>query len=99
MTDTPIACELSSNELAHRRHALLPGLIEQAVERVALPNGFRWRFEPQSQLLSRIGVVIDGERGCCRFLRFRTEVEPNNGAVWLEVTGPEGTVAFLTQLE
>ena len=98
MTDSPIACDWSSAELAERRQELLPGLIEQAVERVTLPNGFRWRFEPESELLSRIGAVIDGERRCCRFLRFRTDVDPDHGAVWLEVTGPSGTVAFLTEL-
>jgi hypothetical protein len=98
MTDTPIACELSHEDLKHRRHTLLPGLVEQAVEGQDLADGFRWRFEPEPDLLSRIAAVIDAEGRCCRFMRFRVEVEAADGPVWLEVTGPEGTVPFLSRL-
>lgn len=98
MTDPPIACELSHEDLAHRRHALLPGLVEQAVERQDLADGFRWRFEPGPDLLTRIAAVIDGEGRCCRFLQFRLEVGNGGGPVWLQVTGPEGTVPFLSRL-
>lgn len=98
MTDYPVACDLSPEGLAHRRHALLPGLVEHAVEREKLADGFRWRFEPEADLLTRIAAVIDAERRCCRFLRFRLDVEPGGGPVWLHVTGPEGTVPFLARL-
>jgi hypothetical protein len=98
MADLPITCELSPGEIGHRRHALLPGLVQNAVKREDLPDGFRWRFEPEPDLLSRIAAVIEAERSCCRFLRFRLDVEPDAGAVWLEVTGPEGTPAFLLGL-
>jgi hypothetical protein len=93
-----IACELSPGELEPRRAALLPGLVEHAVSREELADGFRWRFEPEPGLLGRIAAVVDAERSCCRFLRFRLEIEPDGGAFALEVTGPEGTVAFLSRL-
>lgn len=93
-----IACELSPNELGSRRAALLPGLVEHAVSREELADGFRWRFEPEPGLLGRIAAVVDAERSCCRFLGFRLEIEPDGGAFSLEVTGPEGTVAFLSRL-
>jgi hypothetical protein len=39
--------------------------------------------------------MIELERRCCPFLQFRLTVEPNRGATWLELTGPEGTKDFL----
>lgn len=97
MTERPIARELSERERADRREDLLAGLVERASAVRRLPNGFRWRFDSKPDLLRRIAAVIDAERRCCRFLRFRLDVEPAGGPVWLEVTGPEGTVAFLSQ--
>jgi len=38
MGELPIACELTSAEIAARRTALLPGLLEKAVEQTPLPN-------------------------------------------------------------
>ena len=43
-------------------------------------------------------AVIDAERRCCRFLRFVLIVEPDDGPLWLELTGPEGTEDFLSAL-
>jgi hypothetical protein len=48
--------------------------------------------------LGLIARAIDAERQCCRFLRFRVTVEPDEGPILLELTGPEGTREFLTAL-
>lgn len=61
-------------------------------------GGFRWRFSPQADLVREVGAVIEAEHRCCRFLRFHLLVEPGDGPVWLEVTGPEGTDDFLSTL-
>lgn len=98
MKELPIACELAVEELQARREGLLPGLLAQAAERVALPNGFRWRFAPSTEVLMAAVKTIDAERQCCRFLRFDLTVEPNLGDVWVEVTGPDGTKEFLSTL-
>jgi hypothetical protein len=98
MRELPIACELTVDEIAARRQGLLPGLVAQAQERVDLPNGFRWRFAPGSELLAAAAQMIDLERQCCRFLSFVLTVEPDAGPIWLEVTGPAGTVEFLDTL-
>jgi hypothetical protein len=39
--------------------------------------------------------MIEGERECCRFLRFRLDAEPDRARVTLDVTGPDGTEDFL----
>ena len=98
MIELPIACELSPAELEARRQGLLPGLLAHAAESVGLTNGFRWRFEPSTELLMAIVDAIDAERQCCRFLKFALTVEPDGGAVWLEVTGPDGTKEFISTL-
>jgi len=94
----PIACTLTPAELAAMRNGLLPGLLTRASAKEPIPGGFRWRFDPQADLLKEAAAVIDGEHRCCRFLRFLLLVEPGDGPVWLEVTGPEGTEDFLSTL-
>lgn len=94
----PVACTLSAAELDAGRQGLLPGLLAAAKAREPIAGGFRWRFAPDDSFLARAAGVIDRERRCCAFLRFRLDVEPGGGPVWLEVTGPPGTEAFLATL-
>lgn len=98
MKALPIACELTPAELEARRAGLLPGLLAEAKERISLSNGFRWRFSPSTEVLMAAVKTIDAERQCCRFLKFGLTIEPDGGDVWLEVTGPDGTTAFLSHL-
>lgn len=94
----PIACTLTQEELASMRERLLPGLLARASSVEPITSGFRWRFESQPGLLTQAAAVIDAEHRCCRFLRFLLTVEPGDGPVWLELTGPEGTESFLSPL-
>jgi hypothetical protein len=95
MPDLPIACSLDPSELEARQRGLLPGLAVRALEREALPDGFRWRFSPSPDLLELIACVVDAERQCCPFFRFELTVEPGGGPVRLAVTGPPGTRELL----
>ena len=94
----PIACVLSQVELAAHRNKLLPGLLSRADSQEAIPGGFRWRFSETTGLLSNLVSVIEAERRCCPFLRFRLTLEPDGGPLWMEATGPEGTQQFLREL-
>ena len=98
MQQLPIACELTPAEITARRAALLPGLLAQAVERTPLPNGFRWRFAASGEFLAAVAETLNTERQCCRFLRFVLTIEQDGGPIWLEITGPQGTVEFLETL-
>jgi hypothetical protein len=80
------------------RDGLLPGLVSKARAREPIPGGFRWRFDPEADLLNEAAAVIDAEHRCCRFLTFVLRVEAGEGPVWLEVSGPAGTEDFLTLL-
>lgn len=98
MTDLPIACTLPPGERGARGDELLSGLVTEALERQDLPGGYRFRFGPEGETLERITRAVIAERECCRFLTFTLVAEPDAGAIWLEVTGPDGTRAFLDEL-
>jgi len=98
LTSQPIACSLTQAELASRRNELLPGLLGSADSQEAISGGFRWGFSETDGLLNQVISVIEAERRCCRFLRFRLTFGPNGRRLWMEVTGPEGTQEFLSSL-
>ena len=98
MSNLPVACDLTPAEITARRATLLPGLLAQAAERIPVANGFRWRFGASGEFFAAAAETMNAERRCCRFLRFILTVEPGGGPVWLEITGPEGTVEFLETL-
>ena len=95
MTDLPIACSLEGPALGRRQSELRAGVLAEAESVERLPNGYRWRFRHAPDLFARLGPVIDGERHCCRFLRFTIAADEDRGSVTVEITGPDGTPQFL----
>lgn len=91
----PIVCTLTDTELEQRRKTTLDGLIAQAEEMTALEEGYSFRFKPTDSILEEIVSLIQKERRCCRFLCFNLRVMPEEGPIWLELIGPEGTKEFL----
>ena len=95
MKELPIACTLGPDAIKAQRDDLLMGLMQQADQRLDLPNGYCVRFASGQNVLAEIAKVIDTERQCCRFLTFQLTIEPDGGPIWLEFTGPPGTREFL----
>jgi len=93
-----IACTLSPAALQARRQNLLHVLASRATECGEIPNGYRLRFSAESDMLAEIAKAIEAERQCCRFLHFAVAVEPADGPITLDLTGPEGTREFLTAM-
>ena len=98
MADLPIVCTLSPEALEARREGLLSELLRRSAGHEVLPKGLRLRFPASSETLSSIARAVDAERHCCRFLRFTITVEPDEGPVTLDLTGPEGTREFVAAL-
>ena len=98
MADLPIMCTLPPAELAAHAMALLPGVVKRARARSEIEHGYRLEFAASSETLHAIVEMIDAERQCCRFLRFRLDVEAGERSITLDVTGPAGTPEFLTDL-
>ena len=95
----PIVCTLQPGELNARAMELLPGLVHRARAVTEIDGGYRLEFSATSDILRAIADTIDAERQCCRFLRFKLVVEPEECAIVLDVTGPAGTKDFLDGLQ
>jgi hypothetical protein len=98
MSHPPIACTLTDQELACGAVDLLPGLAGAADSVRAMPNGVRLAFAAEAGVVPRLAAVIERERQCCRFLRFRLDVSPALGPIVLVIDGPPGTAEFLAGL-
>jgi hypothetical protein len=98
MTDLPIACTLAPGALEARRQGLLSDLLRRANAHEELADGHRFSFPASNDTLALITTAVAAERLCCRFLRFRITIEPDEGPLWVELTGPAGTREFLSAL-
>jgi hypothetical protein len=98
MADLPVVCTLTPQARAARRDGLLLTLVRRARAHEDLPDGHRFSFPADPETLALIATTIEAERRCCRFLRFRITVEPDEGPMSLELTGPAGTREFLSAL-
>jgi hypothetical protein len=98
VTDLPVACNLIPTELQERRSNVLSKVLSAVTETIELEEGFQYRFRSDGELISELGKLIQLEHRCCPFLTFRLTVEPADGSVLLEMTGPEGTKAFLAEV-
>ena len=98
MPDLPVVCTLGPAALRARREGLLARLRSRADHHEELPDGHRLRFASNGEVLATLAETVDLERQCCRFLRFQITVEPDEGAIWLDLTGPSGTREFVSAL-
>jgi len=95
MAELPIVCTLQPDELQARREGLLSELRRRVQVLEDHPFGYRLQFAAGDDTLTLIMGVVESERRCCRFLRFAIQVEPDDGPIYLELTGPPGTREFL----
>jgi hypothetical protein len=68
----------------------------QARERRVLQDpqdGYEFRFD--SDVFGDLATFIGNERRCCPFLDFTLDVAADNGAIWLTMSGPQGTRELL----
>jgi hypothetical protein len=92
----PLACAMGA--LAEEERRAHRTLIEQlfgrtGLEREKLTNGYGFRFQADS--FPDVVAFAMNERKCCPFLRFELDLSPSQGHLFLRMTGPEGTSAFL----
>jgi hypothetical protein len=85
-------------ELHERRRTILAEVRSGVLEQQELENGYSYRFPSDSKWISELARMVELEHQCCPFLRFRFTVEPSDGPIWLELTGPEGTKEFLADI-
>lgn len=66
---------------------------EAARERQPWREGYAFRFDADA--LEDAARFVANERRCCPFLEFEIAAAAADGPVWLRITGPAGTRAFL----
>ena len=96
--ELPIVCTLTPEQFQTRRSTLLPGVLARAHAVEAIAEGYRVGFAASSETLQANAAMIDAERQCCRFLRFQLTIQPDEGPIVLDVTGPPGTREFLAAI-
>lgn len=95
MSNLPVACSLMPAELQERRLEVLSKIRGAVSEVTELKDGFRYQFASEGALIAELANLIQLEHQCCPFLTFHLTVEPEDGAILFEMTGPEGTKEFL----
>jgi hypothetical protein len=60
-----------------------------------LPTGYAWQLPNETDLLQTVAAFLSYERLCCPFFRFNLEIEPDQGSVWLSITGDRDMKEFL----
>jgi hypothetical protein len=86
--DLTVACTLTEAELRERRATILDSVRRAVLDITPLPDGYAYRFEPTSEILSQLTRLVDLERQCCAFLTFRIIVAAGRWPICLEITGP-----------
>lgn len=94
----PVACSLMDSELQERRRNVLQRVRSVVSEVKELGHGFIYRFPSDGAVITELANLVALEHQCCPFLKFRITVEPGDGPVWLEMTGPQGTKQFLAEV-
>jgi hypothetical protein len=92
----PLACIPDAIPLGERRTHFERAtrlFARESREKQVLPTGYAFRFDAGA--LDDLARWVAHERRCCPFLSFTLEVAPGGGLVWIRLTGPEGTHAFL----
>ena len=91
----PIACGLSTSDLAKRRRDLARDVFGQAPQVSELKDGYEFGFPGDAGWATRLAAFIDAERACCPFFTFELRFEPYGGRISLGVRGPEGAKGFV----
>ena len=94
---TAFVCNLGvMNEEERARYiALSRKLMSAGKERRELERGFAFRLAAEKIALVEVAEWVTFERRCCPFLNLEIEAEPNDGPVWLRMTGAEGIKQFI----
>ena len=94
----PVACSLTDSELQQRRREVLQKIRSAGSEVTEKEDGFVYRFPSDAMWIRELAILVELEHKCCPFLKFTITVEPGDGPISLEMSGPEGTRRFLAEV-
>jgi len=91
------ACNINgipSEKRAHYRQ-LVEALLQAITERRELSDGYSFRVDNEHLTTDQLVEWVNLERQCCPFFGFEILWEPENGPVWLQLTGSQGVKDFI----
>jgi len=96
-SESPFHCDLNALTSEQRLvHAdLTERLVAAILEKRELDEGFAFRVDAEKTPPDAIGQWIEMERKCCPFFGFRMDVQPERGAIWLQLSGRAGVKEFI----
>ena len=98
-TTSTMVCQIDAgafdSEQSQRYKFLKEDMRDATDEMKELPDGFAFRFPGDPRIIVNLAEWITLERRCCGFFRFVLEVEPDEGPLWLRLTGGKGVKEFL----
>ena len=96
-SDPVLACNMAAipKEVRPVHQANTERVFASVQEVRELSTGYALRLVNETDLLQTVVAFLSYERLCCPFFHFKLEIEPNQGPVWLHVTGVMDVKDFL----
>jgi hypothetical protein len=95
--EVPLACTLTGSEQV-TRSGEVNELFKDVQQVKELADGYAFRFPGSDAWANTLLQFITFERGCCPFFRFALVFEPEQGPIWLHLSGPEGVKAIIENM-
>lgn len=95
----PLACDMSALHATEReRHrSVTDALVHRVTRSERLDGGYRLQLPADGETIELAAEFLSRERLCCPFLTFRLTVPSRSDAMALDLTGPAGTAALLSE--
>lgn len=95
----PIACDLTAiDEDEREQHKTNSVELFTSIEKwQELSDGYAFRIPTETEMIERAGAFMALERQCCPFFNFNLEVTPDDGPVWLKLTGNKKVKGYVKQ--
>jgi hypothetical protein len=96
-SDPVLACNIAAipKEVRPGHQANTERVFASVQEVRELSTGYALRLANETDLLQTVVAFLSYERLCCPFFHFKLEIEPNQGPVWLHITGVIDVKDFL----
>ena len=84
-----------SKEVQPLHQANIKRIFTSVQEVRELETGYALQLADETDLLQTVVAFLHYERLCCPFFHFKLEMEPDQGPIWLHITGVTDVKAFL----
>ncbi|GHO84055.1 hypothetical protein [Dictyobacter formicarum] len=96
-TEPVFACNIAAipQELRPVHQANTQRIFANVQEIQELSTGYAWRLPNETEMLQTVATFLRYERLCCPFFHFILEIEPDEGPIWLKISGAEDVKSFI----